>query len=67
MIGDPSGKSQERVMLSAEVIQQNAATIIDNFSSLLDFECESTGAIVVNNADWHNNTSIVDWLRDIGR
>ncbi|DAZ94754.1 TPA: hypothetical protein N0F65_011570 [Lagenidium giganteum] len=67
MVGDPSGKSDERSLLSPETVEHNARQIIHGLSPVLDFDCPRTGAIIVNNADWHAKMSAVDWLRDIGR
>src|ERR1700677_3508096 len=52
MIGDPSGKSAERNLLSAETLTANIAGIEGQLRRLLDFESKSNPALVVNNADW---------------
>lgn len=67
MIGDPSGKSEERVLLTDEIVAKNASQIIKGLSPVLDFDCPRTGAIVCNNAEWHASMSAVSWMRDIGR
>uniref|UniRef100_K3XC83 Tyrosine--tRNA ligase n=1 Tax=Globisporangium ultimum (strain ATCC 200006 / CBS 805.95 / DAOM BR144) TaxID=431595 RepID=K3XC83_GLOUD len=67
MIGDPSGKSEERVLLTDDVVAHNASQIIKGLSPVLDFDCPKTGAIVCNNAEWHTKMSAVEWMRDIGR
>lgn len=67
MIGDPSGKSEDRVLLPDDVVRRNADNIIRGLSPVLDFTCPNTGAIVQNNADWHNKMSAVEWMRDVGR
>lgn len=67
MIGDPSGKSEERVLLTDDVVARNASQLVAGLSPVLDFDCPRTGALVVNNAEWHTKMSAVDWMRDIGR
>ena len=65
MVGDPSGKTDMRKMLSLEQIQYNAERFKVQFSRLIDF---SDGkAIMVNNADWLLNLNYINFLRDIGR
>ena len=65
MVGDPSGKTDMRKMLSLEQIQHNAERFKVQFSRLIDF---SDGkAIMVNNADWLLNLNYINFLRDIGR
>jgi hypothetical protein len=67
MIGDPSGKSVERNLLSPQVINENVQGIKQNLEKVLDFECPKYGAKIVNNIDWHGKMSCIEWLRDIGR
>lgn len=67
MIGDPSGKSEERVLLSDEAVAHNARQLVKGMAPVLDFDCPRTGAVVLNNADWHARMSAVEWMRDIGR
>lgn len=64
-IGDPSGKQEMRKMLSKEEIAQNVEKIKDSLKIFLDFEGENK-AIIVNNADWFENYSYIDFMRDIG-
>src|SRR5580704_4409391 len=52
MIGDPSGKSQERVLLSPEQIAANVAGIRAHLERFLDFDAKTNAARIVNNADW---------------
>src|SRR6266571_2984357 len=52
MIGDPSGKSQERVLLSREQIETNVAGIRSQLERFLDFNAPANAARIVNNADW---------------
>ena len=67
MIGDPSGKSAERNLLTAEVLNANIAGIQDQLTRLLDFETTTNPAILVNNADWMRPMSVLDFLRDVGK
>jgi tyrosyl-tRNA synthetase len=67
MIGDPSGKAEERVLLTDERVKSNSKNIMSGLSSILDFDCPKTGAVIRNNADWHTKLSGVEWMRDIGR
>jgi tyrosyl-tRNA synthetase len=69
MIGDPSGKSQERVLLSREQIDANVAGIRTQLERFLDFEprAGASAARVVNNADWLAEFDLLDFLRDTGK
>jgi tyrosyl-tRNA synthetase len=67
MIGDPSGKSAERTLLSAETLDANIAGIQGQLARLLDFESKTNPALLVNNADWTRGVSVLDFLRDIGK
>ncbi len=67
MIGDPSGKSKERNLISDEQVAQNAAAIKKQLSRFLDFEGKDNCAVMVNNADWLKSFSFIDFLRDVGR
>src|ERR1044071_7227842 len=67
MIGDPSGKSQERVLLSAEQIEGNVAGIREQLMRFLDFEARDNPARIVNNADWLGTIDLVSFLRDAGK
>ena len=67
MIGDPGGRDSERELQSAEVVDRKLAKIRAQASRFLDFDCGATSAVVVNNADWTNSLSVVDYLRDIGK
>lgn len=67
MIGDPGGRDSERELQSAEVVERQLARIRSQASQFLDFECGETSAVVVNNADWTRNLSVIDYLRDIGK
>ena len=65
MIGDPSGKSAERNLLSREQIEHNVSCIKKQLAHLLDFEVKSNPARVINNADWLLQLNMVDFLRDV--
>ena len=64
LIGDPSGKSAERNMLTVEQVAENKAGIRENLSRILDFEGPNA-AIMVDNYDWYKSTSAIEFLRDI--
>lgn len=64
LIGDPSGKSAERNMLTVEQVAENKAGIRENLSRVLDFDGPNA-AIMVDNYDWYKGTSAIEFLRDI--
>jgi tyrosyl-tRNA synthetase len=66
MVGDPSGKSEIRKMLTKEQIEYNANALKNQLSRFLDFN-EESGAELVNNADWLAGMNYIDFLRDVGR
>ena len=67
MIGDPSGKSEERNLLSVDALRHNVEGIGAQMESLLDFDCGKQSALLVNNFDWMQNFSYLDFLRDVGK
>jgi tyrosyl-tRNA synthetase len=67
MVGDPSGRSSERQLLSLEEIEANVAKIKVQLASILDFEVNSNPAQLVNNADWLVSLRLMDFLRDTGK
>ncbi len=67
LIGDPSGKSAERPLLEFETIAENAARQREQFARFLDFDAPSTGASMVDNADWLTRLDLIRFLRDIGK
>ncbi len=67
MIGDPSGKSEERKLLSVESLRANVAGIEKQMRQFLDFDRGETQAILVNNYDWMSRFSYLEFLRDIGK
>ena len=64
-IGDPTGKTEMRKMLSYEEVQSNIEKIKSTLSIFLDFEGENP-AVIVNNADWFKNLNYIDFMREIG-
>ncbi|MGB0767681.1 MAG: tyrosine--tRNA ligase [Phycisphaeraceae bacterium] len=66
LVGDPSGKTEARQMLSAEDINQNAQAIAKQIGRVVDFNDSDTGAILVNNLDWFGEMKWLDMLRDVG-
>ncbi len=68
MIGDPSGKSQERNLLNEETLRHNVACIKEQLSRFLDFESDAPNkAELVNNYDWMKDFSFLDFAREIGK
>ncbi len=67
MIGDPSGKTQERQLLTAEHVQANVNAIKKQLASFLDFDDKENPAKLLNNGDWLLNLSMMDFLRDVGK
>ncbi len=67
LIGDPSGKTQERPLLGKDKIEENIQGIRKQLSKFLDFDAKNNPAILVNNADWLASISMLDFLRDIGK
>ena len=66
MVGDPSGRTEMRQMLSQDTIAQNVQALREQLQRYLSFDGDH-GAIVVNNADWLAELKYIDFLRDIGR
>ena len=64
LIGDPSGKSAERNMLTVEQVEENKKGIRENLSRILDFDGPNA-AVLVDNYDWYKGTSAIEFLRDI--
>jgi tyrosyl-tRNA synthetase len=67
MIGDPSGKAQERALLSREQIDENVNGIHRQLTRFLDFERPGNAARIVNNADWLATIDLLSFLRDAGK
>jgi len=67
LIGDPSGKTLERQLLTKEQVDENVAGIKKQLERFLDFNAKSNPARVVNNYDWLGSISYIDFLRDVGK
>ena len=68
MIGDPSGKSDERNLLDKKILKHNEKKLKLQFEKFLDFKSKKNNrAILVNNYDWMSKFSIIDFSRDIGK
>lgn len=67
MIGDPTGKSQERNLLSEEELAINLKGIQKQLEQFLDFNCGANSAEIVNNYDWFKSYSFLDFIRDAGK
>ena len=67
MIGDPSGKSLERVLLSADEINGNIAGVRQQLERFLDFGAATNAACIVNNADWLGTIDLLSFLREAGK
>jgi len=67
MIGDPSGKSSERQLLTPEQVDKNIKGIHENLSRFLDFDHPTAPATIVNNHDWFSDFTFIDFLRDVGK
>ena len=68
MVGDPTGKSEERNLLSSEVLDKNIAGIKKQLSKFIEFDSNKTNAAeLVNNYDWFKNISFIDFIRDAGK
>ena len=66
-IGDPSGKTAERQLLTREVLDANIASVKKQMARLLDFETKTNPARLLDNATWTTPVSYLDFLRDIGK
>ncbi len=68
MIGDPSGKSQERNLLNEEILNKNLNGIKAQLAKFLDFDSDvPNAAVMVNNYDWMKEFSFLDFIRDVGK
>lgn len=68
MIGDPSGKSQERNLLDEKTLRHNQTAIKEQLAKLIDFDSDvPNAAIMVNNYDWMKDMCFLDFIRDIGK
>jgi tyrosyl-tRNA synthetase len=67
MVGDPSGKSSERNLLSEEVLNHNQACVKKQLEKFLNFQSGSNKAELVNNYDWFKDFKFLDFIRDVGK
>ncbi len=67
LIGDPGGKSEERPLLTREVLQKNLEGIRAQLARFLDFNAEDNAALLINNADWLEQINAIDFMRDVGK
>ena len=67
MVGDPSGKSAERNLLSEEILFHNVASIEQQLSKFLNFTDGQNAAVMVNNYDWFKGLSFLNFIRDVGK
>lgn len=67
MVGDPSGKSQERNLLDEEALAKNVAGVKAQLEKFLDFGNHHSGARLVNNMDWFGQMSLIEFIRDVGK
>jgi tyrosyl-tRNA synthetase len=67
MIGDPSGKSEERKLLSVDSLHANIAGMEPQLRRFLDFDCGDRSAVLVNNYDWMGKFGYLEFLRDVGK
>src|SRR4029078_9312000 len=67
MVGDPSGKSEERNLLSEDILQHNQQSLKKQLEKFLDFdETKSNSAVMVNNYHWFKEMFFLDFIRDVG-
>ena len=67
MVGDPSGKSEERNLLNEDTLQKNLQGQKKQLEKFLDFNCGEQSAEIVNNYDWFKGLSFLDFIRDVGK
>lgn len=67
IVGDPSGKSKERNILSEDTLRHNLISVQKQMERFLDFDCGSTSAEIVNNYDWFKSFNFLDFIREIGK
>ena len=67
MVGDPSGKSKERNLLNKETLEHNLNCVKNQLEKFLDFDCGNNSAVVVNNFEWFEHLSFLDFIRDNGK
>jgi tyrosyl-tRNA synthetase len=67
MVGDPSGKSDERNLLDEETLNNNVNACKKQLEKFLDFDCGDNSAVLLNNYDWMKNFSFIEFIRDVGK
>ncbi len=67
LIGDPGGKSEERPLLTREELQHNLEGIRAQLARYLDFDAADNAALLINNADWLEGITAIDFMRDVGK
>ena len=67
MVGDPSGKSKERNLLNKETLEHNLNCVKNQLEKFLNFDCGDNSAVVVNNFEWFEHLSFLDFIRDNGK
>lgn len=67
LIGDPSGKKQERTLNGPEIVSEWTEKIRGQLSQFIDFSAQDNAGIVVNNLDWTSHMGVIEFLRDIGK
>ena len=67
MVGDPSGKSKERNLLDAEILNHNLDSIQIQLANFLDFDCGENSAEIINNYNWFKEFNFLDFIRDVGK
>jgi tyrosyl-tRNA synthetase len=67
MVGDPSGKSKERNLLSSDVLDYNVNCVHEQLARFLNFDCGANSAEMVNNFDWFKKINFLDFIRDVGK
>ncbi len=67
MVGDPSGKSDERNLQTEEMVGHNLAGMKTQLAKFLTFDDAGNGAVMVNNADWFKNMNFLEFIRDVGK
>jgi tyrosyl-tRNA synthetase len=67
MVGDPSGKSEERNLLEPQTLEHNVACVKSQLEKFLDFKAEDNSAEMVNNYDWFRDMSFLEFIRDVGK
>ncbi len=67
MVGDPSGKSDERNLQTEEMVAHNLEGMKRQLAKFLNFQDEGNGAVMVNNADWFKNFNFLDFIREVGK